>query len=425
MNNIIECQVINYLLNTRDSSFITENNISEDYFPNYKKEFAYIKDHINKFGIIPDKSTFLSEFIQFDVLNVSEDKRYLLNELYSNRKTRYVISSFNELRNLLNSERWDDAADFLSKASSNIPSSRSINSIDILKDPSRYDSYVDKMALKDNYYVTTGFKELDDIFGGWDRKEELATIFARSNQGKSWILLKVAIAAAEKGLTVGLYSGEMSETKVGYRADTLISHISNTSIIQGNDSIQLEYKKFIDNLTSGNLIKGSIKVLTPSMLGGLAGVGDLRSFIERDKLDMLCIDQHSLLVDDRHAKNPVEKASNISLDLKSLQVMTHIPIITVSQQNRSDTEDGIDLKNIAQSDRIGQDSTICIAFEQKNNVMTLYIVKSRDSVAGTKLQYNIDLDKGIFEYKPSENDATGGSDCNKLYEEFEKEEDVF
>ena len=96
MNNIIECQVLNYLLNTRDSSFITENNLSEDYFPNYKEEFSYIKDHINKFGTIPDKSTFLSEFFQFDVLSVSEDKKYLLDELYSNRKTRYVISTFNE-----------------------------------------------------------------------------------------------------------------------------------------------------------------------------------------------------------------------------------------------------------------------------------------------------------------------------------------
>ena len=33
---------------------------------------------------------------------------------------------------------------------------------------------------------------------------------------------------------------------------------------------------------------------------------------------MLCIDQHSLLEDDRNARNPVEKASNISKDLKNL-----------------------------------------------------------------------------------------------------------
>ena len=237
-----------------------------------------------------------------------------------------------------------------------------LDSVDILKDTSRYDAYIDKLENLDSYFVTTGLKELDELLGGgWDRQEELATIVARTNMGKTWLLLKSAIAAAEQGLNVGLYSGEMSEDKIGYRVDSLVSHISNGAITHGNDSVRREYTEFIDKLKNG-LIKGSLKVLTPAMISGTAGVTALRAFIEKEKLDMLCIDQHSLLDDDRHAKNPVERASNISKDLKNLQVLKRIPIITVSQQNRASTDNGLNTTMIAQSDRIGQDSTVVLFF---------------------------------------------------------------
>ena len=139
---------------------------------------------------------------------------------------------------------------------------------------------------------------------------------------------------------------------------------------------------------------------------------------------MLCVDQHSLLEDDRKAKNPVERASNISKDLKNLQVLKKIPIISVSQQNRGSTEDGITTMNIAQSDRIGQDSTIVLAFEQKDGILNLHIIKARDAGAGKKLQYAINFDKGTFEFIPSEEDAMNESDTKELTENLKEEFDT-
>ena len=45
---MIEEQVINYILNTKDSSIITLNRLDDSYFPNYKKEWNYILDHLQK-----------------------------------------------------------------------------------------------------------------------------------------------------------------------------------------------------------------------------------------------------------------------------------------------------------------------------------------------------------------------------------------
>ena len=140
---------------------------------------------------------------------------------------------------------------------------------------------------------------------------------------------------------------------------------------------------------------------------------------------MLCIDQHSLLDDDRGAKNPVERASNISRDLKQLQVMKKIPIIAVSQQNRESTDNGITVANVAQADRIGQDSTVVLALEHADDILTVNLIKSRNSVSGKKLRYQVDLDKGFFNYIPIEKDATNGSHCEELKEEFDETEDTF
>ena len=403
---MIQEQVLNYILNTKDSSLIILNRLDDSFFPNYKNEWNYIVNHFNTYGVIPDKESFLNTFPDFDLINVSEPLQYLVDELYKEHQSNQLATTFNKVRKMLLDNKIEDAVDLYKKAYEDLAVGVPLTSVDILKDTSRYDAYIERLTSFDKYYVRTGLPELDSIIGGWDREEELATIVARTNVGKSWLLLKFAVAAAEQGLNVGVYSGEMSERKVGYRIDTLIQHISNGALIHGSSNIQNDYKTYIENLP--NRFKGKITVLTPNMINGAAGVTTLRAFIEKDNLDILFIDQHSLLEDDRKAKNPVERASNISKDLKNLQVLKRIPIISVSQQNRSSTENGVGSEHIAQSDRIAQDSTIILFFEKHkddNSLLDIDLVKSRDSENGKKLTYKVDFNRGEFIYMSSGDDT--------------------
>lgn len=397
---MVQLQVLNKILEDKDVSIITSNNLSVDYFSDYKNEFNYILNHINTYGNIPDKTTFLNIFPDFEIIQVDESLNFLLEELYKDRNTRYLATSFNKVRDQLMNNDLDAAMQTYKSIYDGLSQSTNIQCVDITKDISRYDAYEDRLHNFDKYYISTGFPQLDNIVGGWDKEEELALIMARTNVGKSQMLVKCAAAALEQGLTVGMYSGEMSERKVGYRFDTMISNISNGSLIHGNEGIKNQYKHYIEGLP--NRFKGAFKVLTPRMINGPAGVGALRAFIEREKLDILFVDQHSLLEDDRKARNPVEKAANISRDLKNLQVMTHVPIISAVQQNRSDTENGITAANVAQSDRIAQDATMILALEKKDDILTMYLIKSRDSENGKKFKYEVDFNHGTFKYLPEE-----------------------
>ena len=426
---MIQLQVLNRVLNNHDASILLTNNLNQEFFSDYVSEYNFIQEHLRKYGTVPDEVTFLAKFPEFDVINVTETDSYLVDALFEDRNKRMLARVFNRVRELLNAGKVDEAMKTYMTASNDVVKATHLDCVNILTDTSRYDAYVERTEDYNKYYVKTGIKELDDVIGGWDRKEELATIAARTNVGKSWVLLKVAIAAAQQGLNVGIYSGEMTENKVGYRIDTLVSHISNGKLIHGDASIENDYKRYLESLK--DKIPGAIKVLTPAMIGCTPGVTALRAFIEKEKLDMLCIDQHSLLEDDRGARDPVQKAANISKDLKTLQVLKQIPIIAVSQLNRTavSSETGLDPSHIAQSDRIAQDSTIIIGLEKKENVMTLTLLKSRDSLVGAKLKYAIDLDKGMFMFIPNEDDATNGQGCEELKKQFEAVEstgtDVF
>lgn len=424
---MIQLQCINRILNDKSDSFITVNNLNNSFFSDYTQEFNFIINHLNTYGNIPDKTSFLTKFPNFDIIEVKETDQYLISELYKDKNKRALAKTFNEIRELLSKGDVDNAMKLFSNASERVSQNIRINTIDIITDKSRYDNYVERCENINSAYVTTGFPEIDNLIGGWDRSEEYVTIVARPGIGKTWLALKIASAAALRGLNVGIYSGEMSVNKVAYRIDSLIGHISNKMITHGDIGVQNSYKKYLDTL--GDKVKGHIHILTPSMIGGPAGVTELKGFIEREHLDMLCVDQHSLLSDDRHGKSAQERAANISGDIKNLQVMTQIPIITVSQQNRESTDNGLDTRLISNADKIGQDSTIVIFVEQKDSVMTLTLAKVRDAETGKKFQYAIDLDKGIFRYLPDDSDANNMQACEALKKEFDDEQingdDVF
>lgn len=401
---MIQLQVLNKILRDKDASIITLNNLTSDYFSEYPEEFWFIKEHLDEYGCLPDMETFVSKFEDFEIIEVNEPTSYLLEELNNDRVRRELTENYNRLRPLLMSGEKEDterALMILKEAAEKSASLVSLNCVNILEDTSRYDSYLDRLENYDKYFIKTGFDELDALIGGWDVKEELATIVARTGMGKSWLLLKCASAAAKQGKIVGIYSGEMSENKVGYRLDTLIGNFSNGALIHGGASVKNEYRKYLDNLQEN--VPGKIFVLTPQMINGPAGVSALRAFVEKYNIDILFVDQHSLLEDDRKGKSPVEKASNISKDLKLLQVIKQIPIISVSQQNRSTVEGkAFDTTQVAQSDRIVQDSTIVIFIERKNDLFKLHLVKSRDTENGKVLSYKVDLNVGSFIFIPEE-----------------------
>lgn len=418
---MIELQVISRIIERKDFSIVRLNNIDRTYFPKYQQEFDFIEEHYNKYSTVCDLATFLSKFPNISLVEVTETDTYLVEKLREEWLYNKSVPILQHAAKLFTDVGSTEAVEYLNSMLPALSSQTSIHAVDLVEQADiRYDKYIEKSLNADKYYIGTGFPELDRIIGGWDKEEDLITVVARTNQGKSWFLDYFLLNALKLGYKVGLYSGEMSANSVGYRLDTFMSNISNYQITRGNVDIKERYKEHIEKFKK---LSGNFYIITPKELGGYATPSKLRSFCEKYGIEILGIDQYSLMDDDANHNVRHERFESISKDLKLLQEQLQIPIITVSQMGRGEKGIEQDLTDIAGSDRIAQDSTKILNIQQKDDNVVLTIMKSRDAKVGSKLIYHWKIDTGEFMYVPCEEDALDGKECKAVEEKFTTEGD--
>ena len=426
---MIELQFINYLYKVNSIRPATDNDITEEHFTTYKDHFKFISEFYKKYNSLPSRETFQGRFADnFEWLSVNDPEEYFIEKLTEAKLYRDMVQDYKKLGEMIKDGHTDVAVEEMGRLSREFQSRKKTKKcVDLIDDAKqRYDSYIERVNNHSSAFVTTGLRELDEILGGWDLKNETALICARTGYGKSWWTIFFALQAAKAGLTVGYYSGEMEAELIGYRMDTFLGNIANGSLTHGNENIMESYETYMDNLKK--MVKGHIICMTPDDFGGSVTVSKLESKIEEYGLQMLCVDQFSLLDDEKRAKTPREQYVNISKDLRTLQRKKKIPIIAAVQLNREEQDDGPSTKNIAESDRIGQDATTVLFIERKGETAVLSVGKSRNARTGDKLTYAWNINMGILRYMPTEHDARKGRGAEELLEEYgdaDKSDSVF
>lgn len=413
-----ELQAINYAFIKNSLQIFVLNGITEEYFTTYRDHFNFIVDYFNKYNQLPSKEIFQSKFSDsFDWIYVTDSEESIVDRLKESKLFRDLIGDYKALGELIKAEKSDKAVELMGALAQQYAKRSQTKCVDLINDVKyRYDSYIERVNNPSRYFVSTGLKELDQILGGWDREEESAVICARTGYGKSWWLIFFALQAAKAGLRVGYYSGEMAENLVGYRLDTFMGNLANGSLTHGNGNIKDDYEVYVNNLSL--VVPGNVFCVTPEYFDGNVTVSKLQAFIEKYDIQMLCVDQFSLLDDQHHARTPREQAVNISKDLRLLQKMKRIPILSAVQLNREESEDGPSTKNIAESDRIGQDSTTVLFIERKSGNVIITVGKARNANTGDKITYAWNVNLGTLCYIPTSNDAVSGADSSDLMSEY-------
>lgn len=404
-----EVQILSKVLNTKNISLITEHNLTEDYFSNYLDEYNFILQHSATYGNVPDIETFLNKFPNFDIVNVFETDDYLLSTLREEYQYTKTVPVVNKVAELLQTNAYS-AVEYLQSVLPQLLPCDEVVGKNIIKEATeRYEEYIERTKSVNTLLLSTGFKELDEIVGGFNKGEEFVVLLARTGEGKTWILLKMLEYCWKSKLRVGLIEPEMSYNKIGYRFDTLNGNLSNTALLRGKDNI--EYKSYIDKLKKS---KTPFFVATPRDFNRSVTVSKLRSFCQQNKLDILGIDGISYLKDERASKNDNKTTTltNISEDLMDLSIDLGIPIIAVVQSNRTGagTNEGPDLESIRDSDGIAYNASMVISIKQKEPGVELSVKKNRNGSREGKVIYAWDIDKGKFIYVPSEDDSIDNED---------------
>lgn len=182
---MVVLQAINKILKLQNYDLVINNNLTKEMFLSYEQEFEFINNFYKQYGKVPDKETFLNEFKEFNLIEVTESDKYLIdkiNEEYLYYKTVPVVQQVAELLK----SNSNEAVEYLL---TEIPKLTNIQEktegIDIIQNSDiRLNEYEEKLKGKDISYITTGFEELDTIFKGFAKGEEFVVLFARIGQRK-------------------------------------------------------------------------------------------------------------------------------------------------------------------------------------------------------------------------------------------------
>ena len=181
--------------------------------------------------------------------------------------------------------------------------------------------------------VATGLTDLDEKTSGL-QPSDMIVLAARPGMGKTSLALNIAEhVAVEGGLPVAVFSMEMPGTQLATRFLSSVGRIDQSKIRSGklNDEEWQRLTYALGKLHEAPIFIDETPGLNPT---------DLRARCRRlhrqcGRLGLIVIDYLQLMTSLKESDNRSAELSEISRSVKSLAKELHVPIIALSQLNRS------------------------------------------------------------------------------------------
>lgn len=199
---------------------------------------------------------------------------------------------------------------------------------------------------KEGYSVVTGigsgFRRLDNFLGGFQRSD-LIIIAGRPSMGKTALATNIAYNAAKAhvdhekegiGTSVGFFSLEMSADQIALRLLSEKSRIPSKKIRQGSIGMW-QYEQILE---CGRLLCQLPLHIDQTAALSIAALRHRARYLKRTRnIGLIIVDYLQLLQDDRYKQrqNRVQELSDITSSLKGLAKELNVPVIALSQLNRT------------------------------------------------------------------------------------------
>jgi replicative DNA helicase len=178
----------------------------------------------------------------------------------------------------------------------------------------------------------SGFTKLDRLTSGW-QKSELVIIAARPSMGKTAFALSMARnMAIDHGKRVAIFSCEMSSIQLVNRLIIAETDIPGDKIKNGRLSEE-EWKQLDTRIKK--LVQAPIFIDDTPAISIFELRAKCRRLMAQHKLDIVIVDYLQLMSGPENAGSREQEVSTISRSLKSIAKELNIPILALSQLNRS------------------------------------------------------------------------------------------
>jgi replicative DNA helicase len=184
--------------------------------------------------------------------------------------------------------------------------------------------------------IRTGYDSIDANYPTGLYAGNYVMILSRTNQGKSFVALDIAINAWAQAKRVLFISLEMSSAAVRDRAYTFMSQGQFSMSELCRAQIDLEE---ISLWTKANFSSNQTFIVSSSDgMGGLSPA-QLQAKIDQYAPDVVFVDYLQLMSDNRGSTGETERIRNVSKELKELAMLNNIPIVAVVSASSNETKE--------------------------------------------------------------------------------------
>ena len=243
--------------------------------------------------------------------------------------------------------------------------------------------------------ISTGYKGLDQLTCGF-QKSDLIVIAGRPSMGKSALMINMARNIALAGKGVGIFSLEMAKSQVVDRLNSVESNVNSLKFRSGRFTKD-DWVAIVEG--TGRLYELKVYIDDTADISHM-GIRRNARLMKKAGVEIIFIDYIGLMVGEK-GYGRVEEVSSIARSLKACAKELDMPVVALSQLNRSlENRDNKRprLSDLRDSGAIEQDADLVIFIYQdevyhKNSpdkgIAELNIAKQRNGPTGTvKLCWN-------------------------------------
>ena len=362
--------------------------VTKNWFHSHSDEWNWIETYVKRHRKPPSKTLFRDRFSDFTILK-ADDVDYCLGQLKDSHLRFSLIQSVDGVLERLKDQ--DDPNDVLETvyreiATIQLDAHGGQNESEIVTDwedtftevARRYEKAKERGIAG----VATGFTTLDLLTGG-PQPGDYWIVAARLGQGKTWTLIRMAVAALYADSTVLYCALEQSRAQIAMRCHSFLSGkyskqvFKTLDLMHGKDFDLVAYRQFLQELK--DKLDGRFIVNDTSR--GRVSPSSIAAQIERNRPDIVFIDYLTLI---NSGGDDWRAMADLSGEIKGLAMRYEGPIVAAAQINRMAI--GNDLpgaEHLAASDAIGQDADCVITMRQMSQrVIKMKLAKFRHGMDG-------------------------------------------
>ncbi|MBR2468492.1 MAG: replicative DNA helicase [Clostridia bacterium] len=363
-------------------------------------DFVTLTDQLEKVNML--ESVGGAEYIATltNIVPSSSNYKHYCDIVKRNSVLRRLIDAGNAIiSNSFEAETMQEALGYAEKCVFDISQKEDRSGLEPLKDSTGYvmDKFDKIQRDRDSLRgLPTGIFGLDKILNGL-QKSDLIIVAARPGVGKTSLSMNmVNYAAIKKGASCAIFSLEMPKTQLAQRSLCSIARVSMEKALNGKLTVN-EWKALWganEKLNNAKIYVDDSSLNTPAQI-----LSKCRRLKAEHGLDLIMIDYMQLMSGGGKTDNRQQEISEISRSLKVMARELNVPVIVLSQLNRSvEGRKGADkvpmLSDLRESGSIEQDADIVLFIHkpdipadapeelQKNPICEIHIAKHRNGGLG-------------------------------------------